>query len=107
MSDFPTPCRNEFERLSQEDPEFLIYWVTSGELASYDLTFAAEELGQVPASLQVLLDLMEHGSSIVREGALLGLQSLRSQINDVIEQHAETDASPGVQSVAKALTHRT
>ncbi len=103
---FPTPCRNEFERLQNEYPEILLDWVNSGELAPYDLTFAAETLGEIPEALPVLLDLLKHDSSVVREGALLGLYRLKWLIDDKFDEHAVNDSSPGVRHVAEACSRR-
>lgn len=103
---FPTPCRNEFERLKNEYPEILLDWVNSGELAPYDLTFAAETLGEIPEALPVLLDLLKHDSSIVREGALIGLLSIKILINDKFQKHAENDPSPCVRDFACGCADR-
>ncbi len=106
MAKYPTPCRNEYDRLQKEDPAFLIAWCKSGELAPYDLTFAAETLGEIPEALPVLLDLLKHDSSVVREGALLGLYRLKWIIEDKFDKHAVNDSSPGVRHVAEACSRR-
>ncbi len=106
MSKYSTPCRNEYDRLEKEDPALIIEWCKSGELAPYDLTFAAETLGEIPEALPVLLDLLKHESSIVREGALVGLLSIKSLINDKFQEHAENDPSPGVRDFACGCADR-
>jgi hypothetical protein len=77
-----TYCENLFERLAAEDPERLLRMVGSGELEWFDLTFAAEYLGNSSLSSErlaaSLLPLLAHGRPVVREGALLGLYLCRT-----------------------------
>lgn len=100
MSKWSTPCREQFDRLEKEYPELLLDWVNSGELRPSQLTFAAENLGQIPEALPILLDLLNHESPLVREGAVIGLARLKDLIDDKVEVLANSDISPGVRHVA-------
>lgn len=104
--DFPTPCRNSFKALAKEDPDKLIRWVSSGLLEPCDLTFAAEELGNIDSSLPALIHLLSHESAVVREGALMGLYTLSYRISDLFDHHAHNDPSPGVREVAHNCWNR-
>lgn len=104
--DFPTPCENSFKALAKEDPDKLLRWVNSELLEPSDLTFAAEELGNIDSSLPALIQLLSHTSPIVREGAIVGLDILKYRINDLFHHHATKDPSPGVRHVAHNCWNR-
>ena len=65
-----------FEEMSYKHPDEMLALMP--QLPECDLTFAAEFAGKnivASKSVPVLLELLKHESGIVREGALLGLQS--------------------------------
>lgn len=114
MSNWPTPCDNEFERLAKDDPAQLIAWIRSGEMSPGLLTRAAEALGDAhhADTLAVLLDLVQHAAPVVREGALLGIGRRHSLgwrlgvrlVTDVarlrVEYISRNDTSPAVRQTA-------
>lgn len=108
MTRFPTiPCENEYKRLAEADPDLLVEWVESGELNQpSDLTFAAEYLGKCPGSLPVLLRLLKHDSSLVREGSIYGLQGLKKMIGDALEEVSKTDSSTTIRGIASECLDR-
>lgn len=99
------PCQNTFKTMARQNPNVLINWIRDGSLCDGDLTYAAEELKNVPTSealIDTLLLLLCNQSPIVREGACLGAENHRD--NDQIRQRLEimrhNDPSPGVRAAA-------
>lgn len=93
-----------FEELVDRDPNELMRLIRSETLATYDLTFAAEILGRTatPEACEVLLELTCHESPLVREGAVLGLESMTGepQVQARLAEIAQQDASAGVRTAA-------
>jgi len=68
-----------------------------------ELTYAAEELGaREPAPVELLLGLLTHEASVVREGAVYGLADHqdRDDVAEALERVAKTDTSVGVRLAA-------
>ena len=110
------PCPATFERLAKEAPELLIAWVQTGyQLDAADLSFACEQIGQLPAAERPRLDYdarialmyrLEHESPIVREGAVYGLAALGGGEGamfptGLMHDIATKDPSPGVREAAR------
>lgn len=100
-AEWPKPCENAFERMSEEAPERLQQWITSGVLSEAHLSFAAESLGKakevLPGVKDTLLGLLKHSSPVVREGAVLGLAHTEdSGVFALLQQVAEKESSLGV-----------
>jgi HEAT repeat protein len=96
---------DEFQRLAREHPGRLARWIRSSTLQPAALTFAAEALGESEDSRMVvhcLLPLLEHPSSVVREGAIYGLANhlehpgVRKRLQDI----ASGDSREGVRQAA-------
>lgn len=112
---FPEPSRKAFfTYMSREKPYDLIKWIESGTLKPYDLTYAAETLGDIEGCeallVPVLRNLLDHEDAMVREGAIYGiykqrLYDIRSGWQDVdtlrkLRRMAVNDPSPGVRNAA-------
>lgn len=86
---FEHPCEAHFEYLAEHQPARLFDWVRSGGLSPGDLTHAAEACGRVldrkAEALGVLAELLSDPSSLVREGAVYGLQRL-GQLPPAVER---------------------
>jgi hypothetical protein len=68
---------SQFHRLAAENLTQLICLINEGTLPPVQLTFAAEALALATDStltVPCLLELLSHPSSIVREGAVYGLE---------------------------------
>lgn len=97
----PVPCENAFIQLATFNPDLLVEWVESGELTkASDLTFAAEHLGKCQKALPVLLKLLKHESSLVREGTIYGLFGLKEMISDALDECSDHDPSPTIRDIA-------
>ena len=100
------PSEALFERLAKEDPARLLRMLKS-DLSPGHLTHAAEIAGRELPSEQVvatLLELLRHGSPLVREGAIYGLAAHRSKAVDAeLKSLFERDASPGVRAAAESI----
>lgn len=101
-----TPSKPTFERWASEEPARLLVALTSSELKPTLLTFAAEIAGaRLPASevVPVLLTLLSHTDSAVREGAIYGLARHPGRhIDTALLKLATEDPSPGVREAASA-----
>jgi hypothetical protein len=102
------PTAAGVQQLAAAEPEALLQIVQGQQVSPGFLTHAAEALKGVPASQQTaavvaLLDLLQHESSLVREGALYGLARWRDepQIRDRISRAAGEDESPAVREAAE------
>ena len=102
---WPGVCEAVFDFLACQSPDGLAILIKRAELDSADLTFAAEALGHTENGALVrdtLLPLLEHGSPVVREGAIYGLQQ---HLNDAVRQRLREisvrDPSPGVRTAAE------
>jgi hypothetical protein len=72
------PSEKEFRRLAVNAPQDLVRWIEDGTLRPSQMTFALEALADCKdASLAVpcLLRVLTHPSSLVREGAVYGLEA--------------------------------
>lgn len=117
---FDGPCEGAFIALRHQDPEALLALVTGGALRSYDLTFAAEQLGYTdrppPELAGALLPLLDHESPVVREGAMLALsgfeewpedwsdvEQLVVDVRARLERVAKEDASKELRGMAAEM----
>jgi HEAT repeat protein len=90
-------------RLEDTPTDVLISRVTQGDLSPAELPYAAEELGtREPAPVDLLLGLLAHESSVVREGAVYGLADHqdRDDVAEALERVAKKDPSTGVRLAA-------
>jgi hypothetical protein len=105
--DWQRPCEALFRSLARSAPRRLLSIIGSGQLTPPDLTFAAEALGDVQDSnlvVPVLLQLLDHASSLVREGAVYGLSHhLNDESMKRLQVLADEDPSPGVRSAANDI----
>lgn len=65
-----------WQALAVGDPERLIAALSNDELPPWELSFAAEVAGCLPAARVALIALLEHASPTVREGAIYGLSQM-------------------------------
>lgn len=97
-------CEDEFEYLSEHDPQALLELIQEGSLPDTLLTFALSNAGAAgKLAVPVLLPFLQHPKCYVREGAILGLQTMLAispGLAEQLEQLAESDESPGVRAVA-------
>lgn len=105
LNNQPKPTKDEFRCLATKHPDQLVLWIKSGTLQPTALTFAAEALGTAEDSTLVvdcLLSLLEHPSSVVREGAIYGLTDhldypgVRTRLQAVVQD----DPQQGVRRAA-------
>jgi HEAT repeat protein len=68
----PNPLLH-WQALANSDPDLLITELLRGTLPPWELSFAAEVAGCLPAARTALLALLDHKSPTVREGAIYGL----------------------------------
>lgn len=109
----PEPSEELFHDLARNDPAELVALLSSGTLPPHLLTFAAEIAGDCPprfypAVRSVLLGLLGHPSSTVREGVVYGLSKLMHALpalRDVLMVHTEEagEPSPGVRAAARGV----
>jgi hypothetical protein len=103
------PCEEMFEYLAEHEPDRLLQDITSGALPPGALTFAAEWAGRARTSQAavVLRSLLEHPSSLVREGAVYGLEHLLDQPGVVSALRAHSteagERSPGVRDAVREV----
>lgn len=107
------PSEELFHDLARNDPGELVALLSSGSLPPHLLTFAAEIAGDCPprfypAVRAVLLGLLDHPSSTVREGAVYGLSKLLHALpalRGVLAARAEDagETSPGVRAAARGV----
>jgi len=99
---WPTANAEVFRDLAETQPMFLLAWIVSGDLAPADLTFAAEVAGSISNSALVrhaLVPLLEHESSLVREGAVYGLaEHLDKRVRSALSSRLAKEKSPGVRA---------
>jgi HEAT repeat protein len=93
-----------WQALAASDPDRLIAALTSPDLPTWELTFAAEVAGEFPAARDALLALLAHASPVVREGAIYGLgkQPLEDDpaLRARLRQIATADGSGAVREAA-------
>ncbi len=98
-------AESDFRRLAKSSPRQLVWLIRHGNLRAPQLTFAAEIAGSIPDSAvvePVLLDLLDHPSPLVREGAIYGLsRHLSKEVRRQLARVSETDPSPAVRSAAR------
>ena len=111
MTDHGDPSEFEFWVLAEYDPERLIGMIKA-RMSDSDMRLAAEALGMasVREAINVLLDLSEHPSAVVREAAVYGLADHIIEepfCADVLGMLALNDPSLAVRTAAiKALVGR-
>ena len=93
-----------FQFLARRLPSEFVAWINSEVLKPSTLTFAAEALCFATSEIAVpcLLNLLQHKSSSVREGAVYGLEGHLDypRVREVLNEVAQTDSNPGVQMAA-------
>ncbi len=105
---WPEPSESLFRDYARDFPFLLAAWIMSGALNPGDLTFAAEIAGSIETELlavATLLPLLEHESSLVREGAIYGLsEHLNEQVRSALTERLAVEESPGVRgAIEEAL----
>lgn len=101
-----------FRRLAREQPSVLLTWIQTKLRDRPDLlTFAAEAVGLIPSSADVvaaLEPLLRHEKAFVREGAIYGLTphlNASLQARDLLRDAAQTETSDGVrEAINEALS---
>jgi hypothetical protein len=93
-----------FIELAKEDPDRLISLIEGGTLRATEITYAAEALAVVKGSRAVdcLLKLLGNPSSLIREGAIYGLEGHLDQpnIRERLQEIARSDPKEGVREAA-------
>ncbi len=98
------PCVDSFLRVGKESVSELIAWMRSSDLDDPHLSLAAEvlgvELGYGDGVVHYLLELLDHKSPYVREGAVLGLAPKLAiqHVRDALGARRDREESPGVRS---------
>lgn len=96
--------RSHFRSLRKRAPKRLVMLISGDTLDVADLTFAAEIAGEIEEESSVvpaLLKLLDHDSSLVREGAVYGLVNhLTADVRDRLCLMSLNDPSPGVRDAA-------
>jgi hypothetical protein len=99
------PKESEFRMLAEQSPMRLLWLIRYGNLRPAQLTFAAEIAGSIADSAIVvpaLLELLNHSSPVVREGAVYGLEKhLTTEVRERLRLVSEKDPSPAVRSAAR------
>lgn len=95
-----------FRQSARRSPAELVAQIESGALEPASLTYAAEALGELADSavaVPCLLPLLDHPSSVVREGAIYGLERhLKAPgVEPKLRELAEKDPQEGVREAAK------
>lgn len=92
-----------WQALAATDPDRLVAALTAGDLPTWELSFAAEVAGALPAAREALIALLRHESPTVREGAIYGLSkqldtvpAIRAQLKEI----AASDRSGAVREAA-------
>jgi hypothetical protein len=100
----PVVFEREFQKLASSDPPKLIKWIEEGDLSVPQLTFAAEALSKVESDLACpcLFLLLTHSESLVREGAVYGLDGHLEYpgVRELLRTVAEYDIREGVRLAA-------
>lgn len=103
-ANYHQPSREYFRRLAEFAPDRLVALLCDDALDPADLTFAAEIAGEIRESqlvLAPLLKLLDHSSSLVREGTIYGLAPHRApHIDSAFRKLMADDPSPGVRAAA-------
>lgn len=98
------PSRSYFRKLTRLKPKRMIELISGDTLDLADLTFAAEIAGEINDERLVvptLLKLLDHESSLVREGAVYGLSNhLTDEVRGRLRLLGLNDASQGVRDAA-------
>lgn len=98
---------DDFAAMAEHSPDELLDLLRGGTLQVSELTFAAEIAGQIPdpeAIVPELMQLLEHGEAVVREGALYGLANhMFPFVREAIKKVAQSDPSPGVCEAASEI----
>jgi len=92
-----------WKAIAASNPGQLIRELSYGNLPSWELSFAAEAAGAVPAAREALLGLLGHHSPTVREGAIYGLSRQIDddpKIRELLVMLARADRSGSVREAA-------
>jgi hypothetical protein len=83
----------------------LIDQINNDKFSNAELTYVAEDLGAAPAdiAIPVLFKLLNHSSSLVREGAIYGLTKhiTNSEVIERLKILSISDPSLGIRQIAK------
>ena len=96
---FARPCRGLLRHLATFDPNALLKMCREHTLVPTLLTFAAEYIGEIEGSTDVLIGLLDHPSPIVREGAMLGMPDDNDEAFIAVSSKVEAETSPAVKEV--------
>ena len=96
---------SDFKRLAVEYPNQLVVIIEQGTLKNSEITHAAESLALSKNSSIVvpcLLNLLNHKSSLVREGAVYGLEGHLNHdgVRERLKEISSTDPQEGVREAA-------
>ena len=83
---------SHWQAMSASDPDRLVGVLSSDDLPTWELSFAAEVAGCLPAARAALIALLNHDSPTVREGAIYGLAQ-------------QLDNDPSIREHLTKLTH--
>ncbi len=100
------PCEELFRVLASRAPVALIALIESNALAPSALTYAAEIAGELrdAGATAALVSLLDHASSVVREGAIYGLaKQSNNDLRKRLQRLAVYDPSPGVRDAAREV----
>ncbi|MDR6219033.1 hypothetical protein [Deinococcus soli (ex Cha et al. 2016)] len=101
------PCRNTFTHLRTHAPATLLHLIAAQQLGTAHLSWAAEEAGHITtlpagAIVAAIKPLLAHGTPVVREGAVYGLQPFLHRLDAwaAVVTLARSDPSPTIREVA-------
>jgi len=95
-----------FDYMAEHDPLRILKWINVFALTPAQLTFAAEAAGRAITSsvlvVPTLLRLLDRESSLVREGAILGLRyHLTPEARRRLQDLADNDRDPDIRQIAR------
>ena len=96
--------QEDYEVLAKRNPDALLELIERHVLEPPELTFAAEAAGGIEGGrcVAVLMQLLEHSSPVVREGAIYGLSNhLSEAVSTKLRQLSQSDISAGVREAAR------
>lgn len=101
---YDMPCEFAFKEILRQDPKDLIKLLP--ELQPYDLTYAAEVLGNgdtwTDEMESILINLLFHASDVVKEGALYGLYDHKNtRVNQTVQHLSNITMSKAIKEVTQ------
>ena len=98
---------NQLRKLMASNPDEFVKAISGDDIEYWDLTFAAEDAGDLPIDLcyDPLLKLVGHHYIVVREGAIYGMARHLddSRVREVLGMVAEHDPEPLIRRIAKGV----